>query len=77
MYRYKTFCEIHGILYLGGLHCFRHTHATMYVASGGDYKTLQKRLGHEDITMTMNLYANALPEVEREALDTMVSFINA
>ena len=47
----------------------------MYIASGGDFKTLQARLGHEDLTMTMNLYAKALPEVERKAVDNAILFM--
>jgi len=73
--RYKTYCKNNDIPYLGGLHAFRHTHATMYVASGGDFKTLQARLGHEDITMTMNLYAKSLPEIERKAVDKAILFM--
>jgi len=73
--KYKNFCSKHDIPYLNGLHCFRHTHATMYVASGGDFKTLQARLGHEDISMTMNLYANALPEIERKAVENTLKFM--
>jgi len=72
---YNVFCSKHDIPYLNGLHCFRHTHATMYVASGGDFKTLQARLGHEDISMTMNLYANALPEIERKAVENTLKFM--
>ena len=63
------------IVYLNGLHCFRHTHATMDVAAGGDFKTLQTRLGHSDISMTMNLYANALPEIERKAVENTLIFM--
>ena len=73
--KYAIFCNDNNIPYLEGLHCFRHTHATMYVASGGDFKTLQARLGHEDIKMTMNLYADALPEAQREAIENTVKYM--
>lgn len=69
------FCKNTGIPYLNGLHCFRHTHATMYVNAGVDYRMLQERLGHEDISMTMNVYAKALPENKRTALDNVVAFM--
>ena len=72
---HMDFCENTNIPYLGGLHCFRHTHATMYVNAGVDYKILQERLGHEDISMTMNVYAKALPENKRTALDNVVTFM--
>ena len=81
-YHYKNmlrihieFCENTNIPYLGGLHCFRHTHATMYINAGVDYKMLQERLGHEDISMTMNVYARALSENKKSALDNVVAFM--
>ena len=75
--RYQEFCCNNNIEYLGGLHCFRHTYATMYIAAGGDFKTLQTRLGHETISMTMDLYAKALPEIERRAVDETLKFLLA
>ena len=47
----------------------------MYVAAGGDFKTLQARLGHENISITMDLYANALPEIERKAVENTLKFM--
>ena len=59
-----------------GLHGLRHTLATLYVNAGVDYKILQERLGHESISMTMNVYAHSLTENKRNSLDNVVNFIS-
>lgn len=43
-------------------HALRHTHASMLFASGATMKDVQVRLGHSDITTTMNTYTHILPE---------------
>ncbi len=40
-------------------HSFRHTHATMLAESGAPIKYTQERLGHKDITVTMQIYQHA------------------
>lgn len=56
--------------YVGpGLHSLRHYHATILVASGLDPKTVQARLGHEKITTTLDIYAEALSEKDVEAAE--------
>lgn len=54
----------------------RHSHATMYVNAGVDYKIIQEGLGHENIVMTMNIYAHALSENKRNSLENVVNFIS-
>lgn len=39
-----------------GFHGFRHTHASLLLNSGIPYKELQHRLGHSQISMTMDIY---------------------
>ena len=57
------------------LHGLRHTHATHLIASGLDIKSVSARLGHATIKTTLDLYAHALPEKDREAADTMGSWL--
>jgi integrase len=47
-------------------HCFRHTFATLQLASGTQITTIQKMLGHKDLATTM-VYAKTLEEAKREA----------
>lgn len=43
-------------------HSFRHTHATMLVESGANWKDIQKRLGHSRLSTTMDTYAHVSME---------------
>lgn len=48
-------------------HDLRHFSATALVAAGIDVRTVASRLGHAQPTLTLNLYAHALPERDRHA----------
>jgi len=48
-------------------HDLRHFSATTLVAAGVDVRTVASRLGHAQPTLTLNLYAHALPERDRYA----------
>ena len=57
-------------------HELRHTQATLLIANGTDVKTVQARLGHAKASTTIDLYAHALPENDREASDLIGSLIS-
>jgi integrase len=46
-------------------HDLRHTSATLGLASGESLKEVSARLGHSDIGITANVYADVLPETAR------------
>lgn len=50
-------------------HYLRHCHATLLAASGLDVKTLQRRLGHAQASVTLDVYAHALGEMDRRAAE--------
>jgi integrase len=54
-------------------HCFRHTYATLQLASGTQITTIQKMLGHKKLETTM-VYAKTLEEAKREAADKIKIF---
>lgn len=54
-------------------HGFRHTHATIMLYAGIEAKDLQYRLGHSNISMTLNTYVHATKEGAKKA----VSFFEA
>lgn len=53
------------------LHDLRHTHATMLVLGGTDFKTISDRLGHTDIQITLNRYSHVLEEMDKKASENI------
>lgn len=53
------------------LHELRHTQATLLIGSGADIKTVQNRLGHSSASLTMNIYAHAIEQNDRDAADSI------
>lgn len=53
------------------LYDLRHTHATMLVLSGTDFKTISNRLGHTDIKITLNRYSHVLEEMDKKASENI------
>lgn len=49
-------------------HCFRHTFATLQLASGTDITTVQEFLGHKSLATTQ-IYAKVLDEAKKKAVD--------
>lgn len=65
----KTYCEKKGVKYT--THSFRHTHATELIENGVPVKAIQDRLGHQSITTTLDIYAEATKKMENQILETM------
>ncbi|VHD56424.1 DNA integration/recombination/inversion protein [Streptococcus pyogenes] len=49
-------------------HAFRHTHASLLLNAGISYKELQYRLGHANISMTLDTYGHLSKDKEKEAV---------
>lgn len=54
-----------------GLHGFRHTHATLLLNNGADYKEIQHRLGHASISTTMDTYSHLSQEKARQTAEIL------
>jgi integrase len=50
-------------------HDLRHTSATLLLNQGVHAKIISSRLGHANITTTLNIYAHALQEADQAAAD--------
>ena len=60
-------------------HDLRHTAATLMLQQGVHQKVVQERMGHSDISMTLNTYSRVLPGMQDEVagkLDELLSPIN-
>ena len=57
-------------------HGFRHTHATIMLYAGIEAKDLQYRLGHSNITMTLNTYVHATKEGAKKAVSIFEAAIS-
>jgi integrase len=55
----------------------RHTHATILLANSVPPKGIQERLGHADITITLRVYAHAIPAMHAEATAKAAALIDA
>lgn len=50
-------------------HSLRHTHATKLIEGGANLKAVQTRLGHKDISTTLQVYSHTTKGMEQEAVD--------
>lgn len=52
-------------------HAIRHTHATLLLRRGVHVKVVSERLGHASTSITMDVYAHALPDMQAEAVNAL------
>lgn len=57
------------------VHELRHTHATVLLRSGVPVHVVAKRLGHKDPSVTLNVYADAIPEDDASAVDVFAKAV--
>lgn len=57
-------------------HGFRHTHATLLFESDLSAKEIQNRLGHKDITTTLNTYTHITDEKSKETTEKFYKFMS-
>ncbi len=52
-------------------HDLRHTHASLLLIAGVHPKVVQERLGHSQISLTLDTYSHVVPSLQVEAADKM------
>jgi integrase len=60
-------CALKGVAPIGKrprIHDLRHSHASWLIAAGVPLPYIQQRLGHENITTTVDLYGHMLPDMQ-------------
>ena len=63
---FKAFCDMNG--FDCTFHDLRHTFATMMIGNGTDVRTVASYLGHSNVAMTLNTYAEVDPDAKRAAV---------
>ncbi len=58
-----------------GFHLFRHTHASLMLNAGLNWKELQVRMGHKSISTTMDTYAELAPKKKAAAVNIFLDKI--
>lgn len=53
------------------IHDFRHSHATLLLSKGIPITVISRRLGHSDVTTTLNIYSHFVPQDEDKAIDIL------
>ena len=59
------------------LHALRHTSATLAIKNGTDIHTLKNRLGHENISITSDLYAHLYTGQQQAAAEMMDVYLDS
>lgn len=65
----------HGLPHLNP-HAFRHTHATLLLEAGATMKETEERLGHSNITTTMDIYAHVTNKMKQDTTDKLANYVN-
>lgn len=58
-------------------HDLRHTSATLSLSNGDNVKIVAERLGHSSPKMTLDVYARAVPTLQRESAEKMDGVLNS
>lgn len=72
---FRSFIKKHGLRYIR-FHDLRHTSATLLINQGVHAKIISERLGHSNITTTMNIYGHALRSADQAAADKFESLFS-
>lgn len=57
------------------IHEFRHSHAVLLYLNGVPINEIKDRLGHSNISMTMNTYLKYMPKNEKRVIETLNSLV--
>ena len=66
---FKSLCKRAGLQGVN-LHSLRHFHASLLIQKGESPVLVSKRLGHANVSITMNTYAHLLKGYQKEAAAT-------
>lgn len=58
------------------LHDLRHTWATLALRAGVHPKVVQERLGHANISITMDTYSHVMPDMQESAAELVAALVD-
>ncbi|MEB5927482.1 site-specific integrase [Enterococcus faecalis] len=58
-------------------HGFRHTHASLLFESGASIKQVQERLGHSNVSTTLDIYTHVTKNAEKDVANKFLNFMNS
>lgn len=58
------------------MHELRHTHCSLLFDAGVNIKEVQKRLGHKDVKITLNIYTHVTKDRQDEVADKLMDYVN-
>ena len=67
---FTAFSKDNGLPELG-LHGLRHTHASMLANANTDKVQISERLGHSELTTTLNIYTHLFEDADQQVADTL------
>jgi integrase len=73
-YQFKRLCTRAGVPIIR-IHDLRHTSATLMLANGEHPKIVQERLGHANISMTLDRHSHVTMDMQRNAADRLDTLI--
>lgn len=54
-------------------HTLRHTHATLLIFNGENIKVISERLGHKNISTTLDTYTHVMDDIKNNTADLLDS----
>ncbi len=69
--RFKRLLRRAGVVETIRIHDLRHAMATFWLANGVPVKVVSERLGHANISITLQIYGHLLPNMQADAADEM------
>ncbi|WP_129596566.1 tyrosine-type recombinase/integrase [Anaerophilus nitritogenes] len=57
-------------------HSLRHTHATMLLEAGANIKDIQERLGHSQLSTTMDTYSHVTSKMKKDSVNIFESILS-
>ena len=73
--RLKRLCSAAGVKQIT-VHGLRHTSATLLLSAGVQPHTVQRRLGHKSVQITLDVYGHVLPGMQADAAAKLAGLLH-